>query len=123
MKKSNDEMDEILESAEEFLNKLVLACNWLKEIIEAGKKLMENIEQLADGMNGNEKDCEPDPDLEFVCPDLADDEYPYVEVLYCESICLNRGCSKLKTCEAYKKAKELELTKKEKPTEMAEPNK
>lgn len=51
----------------------------------------------------------PDLTREFICPDLTEDKYPYVELLYCESICLNRGCPKIKTCEAYKKAKELSL--------------
>ena len=60
----------------------------------------------------------PDPNLEFVCPDLEGDAYPFVELMYCESICLNRGCSRLGTCEVYQKAKakELERTQKDKST-------
>jgi len=45
---------------------------------------------------------------EFVCPEQLGTRFPYVTTEYCESVCMNKGCSKLSVCTQYNKMKEIE---------------
>lgn len=102
---------------DKYANKKKEGLNWKKI-----PRTKEGQIELQYTTYGSTKQTEPDLD-EFLCIglEIAGDTYPFVTTTYCESKAMNQGCEDIKSCECYKKQKELQ--EKHPEINWEEPNK